>query len=384
MVKSGTPQHLRTLNEGAIVDALIRLGPLTRPEIEEATGLSKAAAARLLLRVEEAGVVVRDGERQGRSGPPAQVWRVNPRAAIVAGVTVSVEELSAETHDLDGTLLGSASVPNDVAAADDIVPALLALLDAAAAASGASRGEVRDITIGFPGIIDPLSGVLRHSRRLPAWVDVDVIGELAAALPGTEIYTANDVGLVLIAEAEYGAASEASPVALLWIGSGTKAAYLRDGELMIGPHGSAGEIGAMIMPAFGMEPTAALDGRTPVPGGGVLVEQLLGAEALLRLDGDVGAIADRVAAVASPVISMLDPELVVIAGALSDEYGERLAAAVQESLAFLPHERPDVRAARLGSRAQILGAVCLSQRSARARLVDVGSSAEVVLSLSAG
>ncbi|MFE6735962.1 ROK family protein [Microbacterium sp. NPDC057650] len=381
MMKSGTPRVLRTLNEGAVLDALFRHGPMTRPELEHITGLSKPAAARLLLRVEEAGVVVRDGERASRSGPPAQVWRANPRAALVAGITVTAERIAAEVCDLDGTLLGEASAENSVTDAAQIAPALRGLLTQALAGTDADVAQVRDVTLGVPGVIDPLPGVLRHSSRLPAWVGVDVIGLISAELPGTTVYTANDVGLVLIAEAEFGAARDAASVVLVWVGSGIKAAFLRDGELMLGPHGSAGEIGSVIVPAFDTVPDRSTERTRAVPGGGVLLEQLLQPSALQGLE--LPAIADRLAVAASSAAALLDPERVVIAGSLSDAYGTALAEAVQERLGFLPHDRPDVRCGELGARAQVRGAVCLSQRSARARLVGAGSLADVVLPVSA-
>ncbi|MFD6698618.1 MULTISPECIES: ROK family protein [unclassified Microbacterium] len=383
MMKSGTPRDLRTLNEGAVLAALFEHGPLTRPEIEQITGLSKPAAARLLLRVEEAGVIVRDGERASRSGPPAQIWRVNPRAALVAGITVTAERLVVEVCDLDGRLIGDASAQNPVRSSDEIAPALRALIESALEGADADIAQLRDVTIGLPGVIDPLGGVLVHSVRLPAWVDIDVIGALGAALPGVAVYTANDVGLVLIAEAEHGAARDVASVALIWVGSGIKAGYLRDGELMVGPHGLAGEIGRVIVPSFGAAPDASAERGRAVPGGGVLLEQLLRPQALAALGDDVDAIADRFVVVVSSVTALLDPELVVIAGSLSDRHGPTLAQAVQDRLGFLPHERPDIRCGALGARAQIRGAVCLSRRSARARLVDAGSNADVVLPVSA-
>lgn len=379
VMKTGTQRALRTLNEGAVLDALFRLGPLTRPEIEQVTGLSKPAAARLLLRVEEAGVIVRDGERPSRSGPPAQVWRVNPAAALVAGIAVTAERLVIEVCDLDGESIGGATRANSVTRPEDIVPALRSLIESIFAASGADIAQLRDVTIGFPGVIDPTTGVLKHSLRLPAWVGVDVIGTLGEAMGGLQVYTANDVGLVLIAEAEYGTARGADTVVLVWVGSGIKAAYLHDGQLMVGPHGLAGEIGSLVVPAFGEEPSTQTARARAVPGGGVLLEQLLGPVALERLHGDVDAIAPRLALAVSSSATLLDPALVVIAGSVADAHGPALAAAVHDALDYLPHDRPDVRCATLGSRAQIRGAVCLSLRSARARLVDAGSLADVVL-----
>jgi len=377
-MKSGTPRVLRTLNEGAVIDALFEHGAMTRPEIEARTGLSKPAAARLLLRVEAAGVIERAGERPSRSGPPAAVWRVNPRAALVAGVTVRAGLLTAEVCDLQGETIGVAESDRTVV---DAAAAVDAVHDVVARAVGdiAQLDEVRDIAIGLPGTIDPDTGILRYARSLDPWVGIDLIGLVGERFAGATVQTANDVALTLTAETAYGSAQQSSSVALLWVGSGTRVAYARDGVLMLGPHGAAGEIGTIVAPAFGGEADRSTPRGQAVPGGGMLVEQLLGPASIDAIGDDAAETAARIAAVLSSVIALLDPELVVLAGSVADAGGATLASAVEDALAYLPHERPHVVCAELGARAQVRGAVHLAQLSARARLVDAGSMADVVL-----
>ena len=77
----GTPRVLRAMNDRAALDLLLEHGPLSRTRIGKLTGLSKPTASQLLARLEAAGLVLATGTSEGRPGPSAQLYAVNPAAA---------------------------------------------------------------------------------------------------------------------------------------------------------------------------------------------------------------------------------------------------------------------------------------------------------------
>ncbi|MER7185676.1 winged helix-turn-helix domain-containing protein, partial [Streptomyces hyaluromycini] len=85
----GTPRVLRAMNDRAALDLLLEHGPLSRTRIGKLTGLSKPTASQLLARLEAAGLVLATGTSEGRPGPNAQLYSVNPRAAHAAGLDVN-------------------------------------------------------------------------------------------------------------------------------------------------------------------------------------------------------------------------------------------------------------------------------------------------------
>ena len=371
-MRSGNPRTLRTLNEAAVLNALFEHGPLTRPQIEDITGISKPAAARLLLRVEEAGVVERAGERASKHGPAAVVWQIKDRARLVAGVVVSRDELTIEVTDLLAEVIGTATVAHDVTRADQIAPLITSLLTLALQDTGHEIAEVGDLTIGLPGIVDPARGVLKASQAAAAWVGVELIELIESWLPEATVSVANDVSLVLISEHEFGAARGHDSVALLWSGLGLKVAFLHQGHLMAGPHGMAGEVSTAVGPNWSGQPSG-------LPGEGEQLGTALSPPELARLGDQIQPLADRLAVVLSPVLGLLDPELVLLSGPIAEEHGTALVEPVRQALSFMPNRVPPITPGELGPRAMVRGAVCLSLRRARAYLLSRGSQSDFEL-----
>ena len=87
----GTPGVLRAMNDRTALDLLLAHGPLSRTRIGKLTGLSKPTASQLLARLEAAGLVLATGTTEGRPGPNAQLYEVNPSVAHAATPLLSNE-----------------------------------------------------------------------------------------------------------------------------------------------------------------------------------------------------------------------------------------------------------------------------------------------------
>ncbi|GAA4323154.1 hypothetical protein GCM10023178_35350 [Actinomadura luteofluorescens] len=126
----GTPSLLRAINDRAALEALLARGPLTRPQISDLTGLSKPTASQLLARLEQAGLVVRDGVREGLPGRTAELYRINGTvpgarvATVLTGANPRPEQFRdlatrltygrTRAFDTDSTDTGTSSpIPND-------------------------------------------------------------------------------------------------------------------------------------------------------------------------------------------------------------------------------------------------------------------------------
>src|SRR5436190_2358538 len=106
----GRPRLLRMLNDRTGLDLLLELGPLSRVQICELTGLSKPTASRLLARLEDAGLVRPVGTSSGGPGRNAVLYAVNGSAAQVAAINVRPRRVTARIVDLAGTVLGEDDV----------------------------------------------------------------------------------------------------------------------------------------------------------------------------------------------------------------------------------------------------------------------------------
>ncbi|WP_145878271.1 ROK family transcriptional regulator [Streptomyces sp. BK340] len=364
----GTPRVLRAMNDRAALDLLLEHGPLSRTRIGKLTGLSKPTASQLLARLEAAGLVRVTGTSEGRPGPNAQLYAVNPTAAYTAGLDVTPHRIRAAVADITGRTVGEYELPTPGRrSAHPVVRQVTDALDSAVKSAGLARDDVHRLVIGTPGAFDPGTGRLRYASHLPGWHSPALLDDLAAALPMPVEYE-NDVNLVALAEQRLGAARGHSDFVLLWNEEGLGAALVLGGRLHRGWTGGAGEVGFLPVPG-----TPLVRQVTKANSGGY--QELAGSQAVPKLARELGiedvppgpyaeaaaellaraadhvsgphrellaAYATRLATGLASLASVLDPELVVLSGSVLTAGGEVLRALVQAELEELAAARPRI------------------------------------------
>ncbi|MFC8360565.1 ROK family protein [Streptomyces griseorubiginosus] len=363
---AGTPRTLRAMNDRAALDLLLEHGPLSRTRIGKLTGLSKPTASQLLARLEASGLVLATGTSEGRPGPNAQLYEVDPTAAYAAGLDVTPERILAAVADITGRTVGSYELPTPGRRpTQPVVRQVTDALDGAVKAAGLARGDLHRLVIGTPGAFDPNTGRLRYASHLPGWHTPALLDEIAAILPMPVEYE-NDVNLVAVAEQRLGAARGHEDFVLLWNEGGLGAALVLGGRLHRGWTGGAGEVGFLPVPGAPLVrhvtkansggyqelagsqaiPRLARElGMTDVPSGpyaeaaAALVERAAAEDTVLnRLL--LQTYATRLATGLASLVSVLDPELVVLSGASLTAGGDTLRALVQDELEELAASRP--------------------------------------------
>ncbi|MEU9215618.1 ROK family transcriptional regulator [Streptomyces sp. NPDC048376] len=366
----GTPRVLRAMNDRAALDLLLEHGPLSRTRIGKLTGLSKPTASQLLARLEAAGLVLAGGTTEGRPGPGAQLYEVNPAAAYAAGLDVSPGRILAAVADVTGRTVGRYELPTPGRRpAVPVVQQVTDALDGAVKAAGLARADVHRLVVGTPGAFDPGTGRLRYASHLPGWHSPALLEELAAALPMPVEYE-NDVNLAAVAEQRLGAARGHEDFVLLWNQEGLGAALVLGGRLHRGWTGGAGEVGFLPVPGAplvrkvsrtgsggfqelaGSQALAGLArelGVTDVPSGPYTeVAATLVARAARAGTGDgphrrlLQTYATRLATGLASLVSVLDPELVVLSGTALTAGGEALRDLVRDELEELAASRPQL------------------------------------------
>ncbi|MFC6595504.1 ROK family transcriptional regulator [Kitasatospora paranensis] len=357
---AGTPSLLRAINDRAALELLLANGPLSRTQIGTLTGLSKPTASQLLARLEAAGLVVPVGTTAGGPGPNAQLYQVNPAAGYVAGLDVSTTHVRIAVADITGTTLAEQQVATKGWPAAATVEKVAAAVAATVRQAGLAEDSLREVVIGVPGALDPSSGKLRYASHLPGWHSPRLVAELEEAL-GAPVAIENDVNLAAIAEQAFGAAAGCEDFVLLWAEEGIGAAIVIAGRLHRGFTGGAGEVGYMPVPGA----PVVHDVRRRNSGG---FQELAGADAVLALaaghglaaptaeqavqlalttpgagDDFLAVLAERFATGLAVIVSVVDPELLVLSGGIPAAGGERLRELVQEALASISIPRPEVR-----------------------------------------
>src|SRR6266852_5277978 len=199
------------------------------------------------------------------------------------------------------------------------------------------REKVTSITIAAPGPIDIKKGLLVNPPNLPGWRDVPLAALLGKAT-GARVHVANDADMAGLGEFHRGAGQGTRNMVYITWSTGVGGGLIIDGKLHRGAHGTAGEVGHMIIDPDGPLDNCGQRGCLEAMAGGASYMGL----ALISLT------------------NALDPELFVMGGGVSRSWAlvqPTMLETLKSSPFIKPARRPRLLRARLGDRAGQVGAV---------------------------
>ncbi|WP_372344477.1 ROK family transcriptional regulator [Streptomyces sp. KL116D] len=361
---------LRGLNTQVVLRALRQESPQTVSRIAGATGLSRPTVEALVEELVGRGWIAEtDAPAAGRApGRPARRFRFRAEAGHVVGVDIGLRKIVLLLARLDGEVVARhrEDFPEELTGAERI-ELLRGRLRGFLADRGLGPHDVWSVGIGVPGMVDETGRI--RSVIVPDWTDLDLARRLADDVP-CRIHVENDVNLAVLAEHWRGAAVLADDVACVLVGRRISCGVMIDGRLHRGRRGGAGELG--ILPQLGLdaaEKALAWDADRR-PG-----ESETDALARAVRAGDAGAldVLDRYLAGVAPGIAALvlalDPELLVLSGALAP-VGDPLGPLLTEHLRPITLHVPRIAVSTLGREGVALGAVRRALDAVESQLVD--------------
>lgn len=381
--RPGTPRLLRQLNDRAALELLLTLGPLTRAELGEHTGLSKVTSGQLLSRLQRRGLVTISGERPGGRGPNAALYSVVPSSAYVAGLDVLPETVTAGIADITGETVAEITLElggDPAAVVHDAVRQ-------ACERAGVSLSRLRAVVIGTRGVVDPATGEVRFSFDLPAW-HLGALTRLRTGL-GRHVVIENDVNLAAVAERAYGAARGVDDFVLLWTGIGQGLGVMLGGRLHRGVTGGAGEVGWLPVPGeplptdvsepqsgsfqrlvgghavAGLAASYGIGGPVPAEITADWIAGVVRAAVESKAEGFLDELAMRLAVGVAATAVVLDPGLVVLGGDVGRAGGLALATRVQDAVARVCPSRPRVAVTEVTGNPILRGALLVALEHAR-------------------
>ena len=313
--------------------------------------------------------------------------------ALACGIDVGGTKIAGCLIDAEGTIVAQGRVESPATSTEAITGAIAGLVRSLGA-----EHEIGSVGIGAAGFVDRARSTVLFAPNL-AWKDEPLRADLEAEL-SLPVVIENDGNTAAWGEFAYGAAADADDLLLITVGTGVGGGVVIDGELYRGAFGVAAEVGHIRVERNGRlcgcgnrgcleqyaSGSALVRGaREEAAGGSLLARDLLD-----RAGGDVAGITgplisqaaaegdafaiEQLATLGSwlgeglaSLAAVLDPGVVVIGGGVS-EAGALLLEPVRVSFhANLTGRgnRPelDLRLARLGNTAGMIGAADLGRRA---------------------
>jgi predicted NBD/HSP70 family sugar kinase len=199
-------------------------------------------------------------------------------------------------------------------------------------------GAKASIGIGMPGALSRVTGRVKNANST-CLNGRDLKGDLEKRL-GREIRLANDANCFALSEAVDGAGQGAEVVFGVILGTGVGAGIVVRGELLVGPNAIAGEWGHNPLPLPRKEDLPLPDCYCGRKG---CIEAYLSGPALAKDGENLERYEERLARALAGVINILDPDVIVLGGGISNI--QRLYADVP--VLWQPHVFSDQVATRL-------------------------------------
>jgi predicted NBD/HSP70 family sugar kinase len=414
------PSVLRQMNQRLLLDQLFLGGPATRPQLAKDAGLSLPTVIAALADLENADLVRPAGRTSTAHGRPATRYGVNPSAGHTVGVDVGRDLLRLAVADLAGTQLAQLEVRNAARTSAALVNGIADAVSSVAAAASIDPSAITHAVIGSPGVYDRSRGRVLYAANLPGWQRVGLAESLRQRL-GTSLTLDNDANLAALGEHHYGAGRGSQHFVYAHVDVGVGVGLILGGRLYGGFSGAAGEVGYLP----GNPPEQAVPGvvvsGVAVPGAAALgvaapgtaasgagrrgarrvgtLEDDLASAAVLRYAREAGltgcrtvgavfeaaragnapagqvvqVVAGHLARLLASTAAFLDPELIVLGGAIGRELGI-LEAPTRAVLAQLGPMSPRLAVGALGAEAVLRGALATGVARAR-EIVFTGKAA---------
>jgi predicted NBD/HSP70 family sugar kinase len=371
-----------------VLDLIRQRGPVSRAQIARVSGLSKPTVSQALSALESARLVCEAGRSSGGKGPTAMLYELNARAGWVVGIDVGRAWVRAALADLTGEIVARRDERARVRSSQTLISQLGEIAHALAEEAGIRWRQVTFATIGSPGVFHPELGQVALAHSLPGWGRQGLVEAVQREL-GTNISFENDVNLAALGEQWRGLGKGVDHFVVLHVGTGVGVGLVLGGELYRGASGAAGEVG--FLPLVGTDPyepgsrrRGALDAVAGASGVVAAARRLgmrppLTAKKVFAAARRGNAIASRVVAehakqlalAAAAVVSLVDPELVILGGGIGSN-GDLLQEPVERELASLTPFRPRIEVSGLRDEATLIGAVWMALQAAQDRLFDRG------------
>nr|WSY52247.1 ROK family transcriptional regulator [Streptomyces sp. NBC_00886] len=376
-------QRLRSNNEWLLLERIRTTGPVSRAQLARETGLSKPTVSAALATLEQAGLVCEAGRFIPEHGRTSVLYETDPSAGHVLGVDIGRAWLRVAVADLSGRVAARRDVPNRGRTANAVADAVVAAAREAVAETGLRPSEIVHAVIGTPGVWDEHRRSVRYARQLPGWSRPGLLDRIAEGLE-TAITVGNDANLAALGEHSFGAGEDSQVLVYLLIGTGLGVGVVKDGALLPGAHGAAGEIGFLPLHL-----PAALTGGADDADSSTL-EDAVSADGVVRSAHELGMTGplsarevfdaaragvpaaeaavlreSQLLAYAVAVVSaVLDPDTVVLGGGVGRS-ADLILGPLEQTLRRISPVRPRLVQSRLGEEAVLLGAVATALETAR-------------------
>jgi len=246
-MKAANRDFTRELNLFNILNSIREAGSISRVEIAEKTGQSKASVTNITALLIERGLIYEDQVESSTSrGRRRIMLMLNPDAAYTVGIKIAAFRLSFAVVDFVGQVKSTLSIPFRVGERSAAMLAAVAE-DGILHCLEDARLKLEDLSgcgLAIPGFVDSASGTCYWT---PIQNGSSNIRDLLAQRLDMDVYLENDANSFTVASQWFGLGKGIRNFLVVTIEEGIGMGIVVDGKLYQGATGIAAEFGHMVI-----------------------------------------------------------------------------------------------------------------------------------------
>ena len=241
------PSRVRQMNSALVLRALRRLGQQTRAQLAKALGLNRSTVTHIVRDLVDSGMVRETTRTPSAGGRPGILLELDPEGGRLVGVEINIGVVGVVLTNFLGHVVWSRR--SEIASPREPFEELRVAEELVQEALGATSLPVLGIGLAVAALVD--AGVAVYSPYLN-WRDVP-LAEPWQVRFGLPVAVENEANAAALGERYFGVAREHANFVFLSLGAGLAAGIFVNGILLRGRHGFAGQIGHTVRDPNGVE-----------------------------------------------------------------------------------------------------------------------------------
>ena len=383
------------LVETQIIKHLRSARQLSRSELAQMMGYSRASMTSFMNDLMEPGIIKEVGEGASQGGRRPLILSINGDYGFIAGYDIGATSIDLALANFRGDILEHFSEPADVRNDAEVVLGRCAeVVQQMLERQDGTPGQVVAVGVGVPGPVEFAKGILIAPPLMPTWENFPIKKYVSQTFPNATVVVDNDVNIMALGELYGGGGKGLNNFIWVKIGTGIGSGIIANGEIYRGASGVAGNIGHIeadhngtichcgnpgCLEAMAAGPPIAQRGKEAADAGNspflaMRLEENKGKISALDV-GDAAASGDTAAIeiirdsgrliglVLAGLVEFFNPEVIYIGGGVS-KIGFTLLSSIRQ--AVLRRANPlstrdlHVEYSQLGDMAGVVGAVVLT------------------------